>query len=186
MASGFDYDEVWDSAQAELEELQKGKDIAERTLAEINMRIEAVAAVVRAVEPMVGRQPPLFGILSPEGASLESLVEMAGEYRVTSNIRLVLRSADAGLSAPEIRAALQSSGWDVSSYSNPLAFIHTVLRRLVEADEIEELPAVEGTKKYRWIGAENQKEKPETPVPAVSPRKRVAAGKVATVSRGQH
>jgi hypothetical protein len=111
---------------------------------------------MRAIEPVIGKEPFRDFLReargpSPEEPDLgEKLVELAKEFGVTHGIRTLLGSSSTGLSAPEIKTALQSGGWNADEYKNPLAFVHTVLKRLVEAGEVAELPAVEGTKRYRW------------------------------------
>jgi hypothetical protein len=49
----------------------------------------------------------------------------------------------------QVRATLQGMGYDLSSQSNPMASIHSVIRRLLEKGEIEPNgdPDMGG---YRW------------------------------------
>jgi hypothetical protein len=65
----------------------------------------------------------------------------------THTIRSILRQNPRGLTPPEIRDALFGAGYDLSSQVNPLASIHSVLRRLVTAGEVEPLG-----ESYRWKG----------------------------------
>jgi hypothetical protein len=54
------------------------------------------------------------------------------------------------MTPPEVRDRLLSIGYDLSSYSNELAVIHTVLRRLNEAGEIRIIPKAGGKNAYLW------------------------------------
>jgi hypothetical protein len=51
---------------------------------------------------------------------------------------MILRDADRPLTALEVRDRLVAIGFDVDRYSNALASIHTVLKRLYEAGELTE------------------------------------------------
>jgi len=53
-------------------------------------------------------------------------------------IRLVVRNATAPVTALEVRDRLHSIGVDLDKYSNPLASIHTVLKRMHDAGELVE------------------------------------------------
>ena len=68
---------------------------------------------------------------------------------ITDAIRLAMR-AGVPMTPPEVRDRLLSIGVDLSSYSNELAVIHTVLRRLNDAGEIRILPKAGGKHAYVW------------------------------------
>jgi hypothetical protein len=68
---------------------------------------------------------------------------------ITDAVRLALR-AGVPMTPPEVRDRLLSIGVDLSSYSNELAVIHTVLRRLNEAGEIRIIPKPGGKNAYLW------------------------------------
>jgi hypothetical protein len=52
----------------------------------------------------------------------------------------------------EVRDALVNSGFDLSAYSNPLAAIHTILKRLTKTEDVR--PAIiDGDQTvYQWKG----------------------------------
>jgi hypothetical protein len=68
---------------------------------------------------------------------------------ITDAVRLAMR-AGVPLTPPEVRDRLLSIGVDLSQYSNELAVIHTVLKRLNEAGEIRILPKANGKHAYLW------------------------------------
>jgi hypothetical protein len=68
---------------------------------------------------------------------------------ITDAVRLAMRSG-VPMTPPEVRDRLLSIGVDLSSYSNELAVIHTVLRRLNEAGEIRLVPRAGGKNAYLW------------------------------------
>ena len=51
----------------------------------------------------------------------------------------------------EVRERLLAIGVDLSSYSNDLAVIHTVLRRLNESGELRVIPKPGGKNAYLWV-----------------------------------
>jgi hypothetical protein len=68
---------------------------------------------------------------------------------ITDAIRLAIR-AGVPMTPTEVRDRLLSIGVDLSSYSNELAVIHTVLKRLNEAGEIRIIPRPGGKNQYLW------------------------------------
>lgn len=55
---------------------------------------------------------------------------------LTDAIRSVLRARYGALTPVDVKDGLQTMGLDLSTYSNPLASIHAVLKRLARAGEI--------------------------------------------------
>lgn len=68
---------------------------------------------------------------------------------ITDAVRLAMR-AGVPMTPPEVRDRLLSIGVDLSSYSNELAVIHTVLRRLNAAGEIRIIAKAGGKHAYLW------------------------------------
>ncbi len=67
---------------------------------------------------------------------------------MTDSVREILRKSPEPMTASEVRDALERLGFDMKSYSNPLATIHTVLRRLTESDEVETTHEMAPGKRY--------------------------------------
>jgi hypothetical protein len=68
---------------------------------------------------------------------------------ITDAVRLAIR-AGVPMTPTEVRDRLLSIGVDLSSYSNELAVLHTVLKRLNEAGEIRIIPRANGKNAYLW------------------------------------
>ena len=68
---------------------------------------------------------------------------------ITDAVRLAIR-AGVPMTPMEVRDRLLSIGVDLSSYSNELAVIHTVLKRLNEAGEVRIIPKPGGKNQYLW------------------------------------
>lgn len=84
-------------------------------------------------------------------AQLQRLAEMiAGPPGFTDSVRNVLRNVPAqALTARNVRDLLRGAGFDLSSYTNPLASIHTILKRLAERGEVV-VSEIDGEAHYRW------------------------------------
>lgn len=90
----------------------------------------------------------------------------ASAFGMTDSIRSVFRdSHPAGLTPTQVRDKLTDNGFDLSTQANPMASIHSVIKRLLTAEEIE--PVDDG---YRWKGktlaqkvAEYKMESPPAP-----------------------
>lgn len=68
---------------------------------------------------------------------------------ITDAVRLAIRGG-VPMTPTEVRDRLLAIGVDLSSYSNELAVIHTVLKRLNEAGEIRIIPKPGGKTQYLW------------------------------------
>jgi hypothetical protein len=63
---------------------------------------------------------------------------------------MVLKAAGHPLTALEVRAQLEAMGFDLSRYTNDLAVIHTILRRLNQSGEAQFVPRAWGKPGYQW------------------------------------
>jgi hypothetical protein len=70
-------------------------------------------------------------------------------FGLTDACRLVYRNAGIPLSPTEVRDRLRAIGLDLSVYSNEMAAIHTVLRRLHDGGELRAM-ATPGRQIYTW------------------------------------
>jgi hypothetical protein len=69
----------------------------------------------------------------------------------TESARVILRDNFFPLTAGEVREKIEARKLNLARYSNPLAVIHTVLKRLVQAGEVRIVPQAKGKKAYQWI-----------------------------------
>jgi hypothetical protein len=69
--------------------------------------------------------------------------------RITDAVRLAMR-AGVPMTPLEVRERLLAIGVNLANYSNDLAVIHTVLRRLNEAGELRLIPRPDGKSTYLW------------------------------------
>jgi hypothetical protein len=115
----IDYPAWYANAAAELGRVREEKAELQRELVNRDRQIAALIQTINAIAPLVGKE----AVSPPAG--------------LTASIRAILAEAAEPLSAAGIRDRLQAIGFDMRSYSNPLATIHTVLRRLLDAREVQ-------------------------------------------------
>ena len=105
---------------------------------------EALGADRRRIDDRLAQLAQTIGTLS-RLLGLEPTVPLG----LTDACRLVLRGG-VPMTPIGIRDRLQSIGVDLSAYTNELAAIHTILKRLNEAGEIRLIPHASGKHAYLW------------------------------------
>jgi len=114
-----------------------------------------LAETIAELGKIQGREAALEVRIVELRQSVASLARLCGEkfaeedeLGLTDAIRLALKTAGTPLAAAGVRDRIESMGFDVSRYGNILASIHTVLKRLVDQGQAEDV----GGLNYKWIG----------------------------------
>jgi hypothetical protein len=137
----LDYLRIFAEVKIELQSLQDKKVVLETELGDLNARVDAMTKTYNAIAPLVG-EPTIpqeddpfgqFGGMDP------STLRAAG---ITVAVRTVIESIPRisphkPMTAAMVRDQLQQMGWDWDKYTNPLATVHTVLKRLSDSGVIE-------------------------------------------------
>src|SRR5579871_166252 len=110
-----EYHEWFRNARAEMARLIKENLESQREIEDRNQQIAALQQTMKAIAPLAGEQAPepVLDADTPPGG-------------MTDCIRAILEKAVEPMTASELRERLESIGFDMESYSNPLATIHTV------------------------------------------------------------
>lgn len=92
--------------------------------------------------------------LAQQSRAIAALAELLGEptdkdIGLTGATLLIVRTANRPLAPTEIRDELKRIGYDMEGFSNPMASLHQILKRLEDKAEIEEAPSTDGKKRYR-------------------------------------
>ena len=103
----------------------------------------ALDAAVREYEKVAAEHAALETRLAQLKQTIATLTKLCGyeptvQLGLTDACRMVLRNAGRPLTALEVRDRLIAVGVDLDRYSNGLASIHTVLKRMHESGEIAE------------------------------------------------
>jgi hypothetical protein len=122
------YRRALEAAIKEYDQLTAQRDAVETRLAQLRLIISNLGALCGL--PAERRPSPDLGL--------------------TDACRSALRASLGGLTAAQVRERLASLGIDSDQYSNLLASIHVVLKRLVAAGEIWTYKAKDGNPVYAW------------------------------------
>jgi len=125
-----DYRRALESATREYEDLGATRQAIDKRLAEL-------AQTIGTLSKLIGLTPTV-----PLG--------------LTDAVRLIMRGG-VPMTPVEVRDRLHAIGFDVSKYSNDLAAVHTILKRLNESGELRFIPRSPGKHQYTW-------NRPTTPV----------------------
>jgi hypothetical protein len=138
------YRDAIDAAIQELSELMKKEEELREELEQVEERTSRLRLAVYAMSEVSGipaeyERPELF----PEF--------IAADTGFTDAIRQVIVNTYPQFVTPvSLRDALQKRGFDIAKYSNPLASIHTILKRLRDKGEVEEHADDTGKMMYLW------------------------------------
>jgi hypothetical protein len=121
-----DYRRALETAIREYEDLGRQRQAIDQRLAEV---VQTIGSLSR-----------LCGLVSTVPIGL------------TDACRLVVRGAGLPVTAMDVRDRIRAIGFDLSKYSNDLAAIHTILKRLNESGELRFVPRGNepGKQAYIW------------------------------------
>lgn len=152
----FTYQKPVDALRADLTELLKKRVDLDALIQAHRM---SITGLLRLKDPTFGAKPAARDeLLSVSQMMDERLEEVAHPDmplmalpKLTDSCRLILKSFPGPLTAADVRRELELLGFDFSHYSsNPLSSIHTVLKRLAEAGEVQAGTSREGRAAYHW------------------------------------
>lgn len=114
----------------------------------------ALAAAIKEYEALGEERRKIDQRLAELAQSISTLTRLCGlvptvPWGLTDACRIVLRGG-VPMTPMEVADRLQAIGCDLDKYSNKLAAIHTVLKRLNEAGEIRLIPRPSGSHAYLW------------------------------------
>lgn len=115
----------------------------------------ALDAARREYEALLAERARLDARIAQLTQTIGSLMRLchlqpAVSWGLTDAVRATLQAAGHPLTAIEIRDQLAAMGFDLSRYTNDLAAIHTILKRLNAAGEADFVPRAHGKPGYRW------------------------------------
>jgi hypothetical protein len=146
----LDYKNTQAGFDAELKRLARVRERLVDSIARVDQQIKALTAAAEAFARVIEVRP------DPE-VPLAAIEEQRPEFEITATVRDILKAARQGdrdqrsLSPPQIKTLLVEKGWKAEEYDNPLAVIHTILKRLVKSAEVESEFASPGERVYRAI-----------------------------------
>jgi hypothetical protein len=114
----------------------------------------ALATAIKEYEALGEQRREIDGRLAQLAQTIGTLSTLLGltptvPMSITDAVRLAMR-AGVPMTPLAVRERLLSIGVNLATYSNDLAVIHTVLRRLNEAGELRLIPRPDGKNTYLW------------------------------------
>jgi hypothetical protein len=115
----------------------------------------ALDAAVREYEKLGGQRREIDERLAQLAQTIGTLNRLCGLvptvfWGLTDACRVVLKGGGRPMAPMEVRDRLMAIGFDLSKYANSLAAIHTVLKRLAEAGELQCVALEAGKVFYTW------------------------------------
>ncbi|MGC2183200.1 MAG: hypothetical protein WA637_07975 [Terriglobales bacterium] len=91
---------------------------------------------------------------------------------ITELSRVILKEKFFPMTTSELKASMEARKLNLSAYSNPMAVIHTVLKRLVQGGEVRVVSQAKGKKAYQWVSTADKllSELRQTSTPGVQKR----------------
>ncbi len=116
----------------------------------------ALATAIREYETLGQQRQDIDKRLAEIMQTIGTLSRLCGlvptvPIGLTDACRLVVRGAGVPVTPADVRQRLQSIGFDLSKYTNDLAAIHTILKRLNESGELRFIPRGNEPGKHAYI-----------------------------------
>jgi hypothetical protein len=136
---GTSYEKAFDDALSELEKLLRRRNEIDAELSRLRNVVLVLYEKAGSSKPRKEKLMELFGHLD------------IGTPRLTDAVKDALYAADPErrLPAIQVKDLMEIRGFDFADFTNPLASVHSTLRRLAAQGEIGSL-AEKGTMTYWW------------------------------------
>ena len=130
-----EYRQALVSAKRELEGLLRQRQTIDERMAQLQPIIRHLESLCQDLDQRQATQ----------AAASRQLIQ-----GLTQEISNTLKNNYLPMSPRQVMEDMAKRGFDFKSYSNSLASVHTVLRRLVKAGKVEIVPKQKGKKEYQW------------------------------------
>jgi hypothetical protein len=102
---------------------------------------QALDAAIREYETLGAQRREIDARLEQLAQTIATLNRLCGfvstvQWGLTDACRVVLKNAGRAMTPMEVRDRLDSIGFDLAKYTNSLAAVHTVLKRLHDSQEV--------------------------------------------------
>jgi hypothetical protein len=116
----------------------------------------ALETAIREYEALGQQRQDLDKRLAEVAQTIGTLSRLCGlvptvPLGLTDACRLIVRGAGVPVTPMDVRDRIKAIGFDLSKYSNDLAAIHTILKRLNESGELRFLPRGNEPGKHAYI-----------------------------------
>jgi hypothetical protein len=84
---------------------------------------------------------------------IDQVIKAKLKVGITESVRVILRENFFPMTAGDLMEKIEARKLNLARYANPLAIIHTILKRLVQGGEVRIVPQPKGKKAYQWISS---------------------------------
>jgi hypothetical protein len=84
---------------------------------------------------------------------VERFIKKDLKVGITESTRIILQENFFPMTAIDLKKQIEARKLNIHRYANPLAVIHTVLKRLIEGGEVRAVSPINGLKAYQWISS---------------------------------
>lgn len=131
------YRHTLEAARSEMEQLLDEQGTLESRLLEISARLGVLNKTVVSVSELLGED------FEPEAIGITDAIRSVMKGRAESH-------PDSYWSPLTVRTTLQKEKFRLEDYKNPLAVIHTTMKRLADQGELEARTGKDDKTYYRW------------------------------------
>jgi hypothetical protein len=140
------YMQTLDKAMLELTEVMGQREELDSQRDELDTRIAKLRDGIFGLTPLCGKTKDEITALRPD--LFPDLIRL--DVGFTEAVRKILEgNATEYLTPVQVRNELRRKGFDLSKYTNPLASIHTILKRLQDGGKVAVITR-EGKTLYKW------------------------------------
>lgn len=129
---------------------QRAFSAAKHDLAELLHRRQTIDQRIARLVPLLKELATQCDAKVPSELWHDAAPENIRSMGITDAVRLALKTSPRPMRPKEVAEQLEKWGFGVSEYSNVLASIHTILKRLVKSGEATELPT-SGKRSYKRV-----------------------------------
>jgi hypothetical protein len=126
---------------------------AEQDLARLLVQREQIDRKVARLQAVISDLQDLCAELIQKhfDREVDQVIKADLKMGITELSRLILKEKFFPMTASDLKKSIEARKLNLSRYSNPLAVIHTVLKRLVQSGEVKVIPQKHGKKAYQWV-----------------------------------
>ena len=82
---------------------------------------------------------------------IDRVVKKDLKVGITQSARVILQETFFPMTPGDLLKSVEARKYNLARYANPLAVIHTLLKRLVQSGEVRVVPLAGGRKAYQWV-----------------------------------
>jgi len=83
----------------------------------------------------------------------ERVIKADLKVGITDAVRVILQENFFPMTAVDLKKQIEARKLNIQRYANPLAVIHTVLKRLIQSGDVKVVAPINGLKAYQWISS---------------------------------